>query len=209
MTGPAWLAGGFAALMLLVAVGCLSRLALWRLRGRDTELDADGVHVLMGVAMAGMFEPRLRLLPDAVWLGLFATAAAWFAWQAIRARASGRTGCLRCAHPAPHAVECAVMLFMLRPAGPAGHGSSAAMPGMSGASASLAGNPALAVVLAVFIIGYMMWTTDRLAARSRAGTDSARAPGAQVNGLTLAPRLAACTKLAMSIGMGYMLVTML
>lgn len=204
MTGPAWLADGFAALMLLIAVGCLSRLALWRLRRRDTELDADGVHVLMGVAMAGMFEPRLRLLPGTVWLGLFATAAAWFAWQAIRARAGGRTGGLRCAHPAPHAVECAAMLYMmLGPAGPLSRGSAAAMPGMSDASTAFAGNPALAVVLAVFIIGYMMWTTDRLAARSRAGADGARTPGA------LAPRLASCTKLAMSIGMGYMLVTML
>jgi hypothetical protein len=201
VSGPAWLAPGFAALTLLIAAASACRLTLGRLQGRVTEPDVDAHHVLMGVAMAGMFEPRLRLLPDAGWLGLFAAGAAWFAWRLIRARARGRISGLTCAHPAPHAVECAVMLYMLGPAGPVGHGTAAAMPGMSNAPATLAGNPALAVVLAVFMIGYMMWTTDRLASRSRAR--------ATANGLTLAPRLAAYTKIAMSIGMGYMLVTML
>jgi hypothetical protein len=203
MTGPGWLAYGFAALMLVVAGCCAVRLSLWTLRGRDTELDADAVHVVMGVAMAGMFEPRLRLLDDRVWLGLFAAAAAWFSWQAIRSRGRVRVGRLCCAHPAPHAAECAVMLYMLRPGTPAGPG--AAMPGMSGAAASAAGNPALAVVLAVFMLGYVMWTTDRLAAQSRARVSSSAA----VTGSALAPRVAACYKIAMSVGMGYMLVTML
>ena len=35
------------------------------------------------------------------------------------------------------------------------------MPGM-GASAGPAGFPALAVVLALFMLGYIVWTTDRL-----------------------------------------------
>lgn len=205
MTGPGWLAGGFAALMLLIAGCCAVRLALWRLRGRDTELDADAVHVVMGVAMAGMFEPRLMLLRDSVWLGLFAAAAAWFSWQAIRVRGRSTVGRLWCSHPAPHAAECAVMLYMLGPGGPAGRGGTAAMPGMNGAAASAAGNPALAVVLAVFMLGYVMWTTDRLAAQSRARVSSS----AVVTGSALAPRVAACYKIAMSVGMGYMLVTML
>ncbi len=62
MTSPVWLDGAFAALMLLVAVCCAARLALGRLRERITELDADGLHVLMGVAMAGRGArgPRIR-----------------------------------------------------------------------------------------------------------------------------------------------------
>jgi Domain of unknown function (DUF5134) len=108
MSGPAWLAGGFAALMIMVTACCAGRLAVSRVRGKDTELDTDGLHVLMGAAMAGMLAPRLSPVPGTIWRAVFAAAAAWFAWQAIRA-GHGRRGGSRCAHPAPHAVECATM----------------------------------------------------------------------------------------------------
>ena len=167
MSGPAWLTGGFAALMIMVAACCAGRLAVSRVRGKDTELDTDGLHVLMGVAMAGMLEPQLSPVPGTIWRAVFAAAAAWFAWQAIRAR-SGRPGGSRCAHPAPHAVECAAMVYMLLPAGsrPSGRGPGMAMPGMNGGAA--AGNPALTLVLALFMLGYILWTIDRLAALSPA-----------------------------------------
>ena len=73
-----------------------------------------------------------------------------------------------------------------------------AMPGMSGTSA--AGNPALALVLALFMVGYILWTTDHLAALSRVSGPS--------GGQALAPRLAACYKIVMSVAMGYMLLAM-
>jgi hypothetical protein len=103
--------------------------------------------------------------------------------------------------------------------------------------------PALAAVLALFIVGYIVWTTDRLTTLARAKTaaagpgrnqndhrpaavpaaeprhDAGRAPSmpaaaqTQHRGQTgrpvLAPKLAACGKLAMSITMGYMLILML
>ena len=238
MSAPAWLAGSFAALMIMVAACCAGRLAVSRVRGKDTELDTDGLHVLMGVAMAGMLEPRLSPVPGTIWRAVFAAAAAWFAWQAIRAR-SGRPGGRRCAHPAPHAVECAAMVYMLLPAGsrPSGRGPGMAMPGMNGAAA--AGNPALTLVLALFMLGYILWTIDRLASPSRAtatatahgaaagsrppaaltASATARVPGTARPGaivhsgapgrLTLAPRLATGYKIAMGIGMGYMLIMML
>ena len=237
MSGPAWLAGGFAVLMIAIAVYCACRLAMARLRGRDTELDTDGLHVLMGVAMAGMLEPQLTPVPGTAWRAVFAAAAAWFAWQAIRP--GGRAGRARCAHPAPHAVECAAMVYMLVPVGswPAGHGPGMAMPGMS--QGATAGNPALTLVLALFMLGYVLWATDRLARLSRARTAApalgaavprsslaavtvpavASAPGAPSLGAAsherppgrtaLAPRLAACYKIAMGIVMAYMLVMML
>jgi hypothetical protein len=228
MTGPGWFDGVFAALMMLVAICCAVRLAIWRLRSRATELDADGLHVLMGVAMAGMFEPQLNPLPAFAWRVVFAAAAAWFAWQAIHARARRPRRASRCAHPVPHAVECVAMVYML-PA--AGHAPAMTMPPMTGP-----GNPALALILALFMLGHVLWTTDRLASLSRAsaagrrgadqGRQSAaatlpasagqrsRAPGAAVDDrpageLALAPRIAAGYKIAMSIAMGYMLVTML
>jgi hypothetical protein len=235
VTSPGWLDGVFAALMMLVAVGCAGRLAIGQLRGLATELDADGLHVLMGVAMAGMFEPQLNPLPAIVWRAVFVAAAAWFAWQAIggRARARRPRRASRCAHPVPHAVECAAMVYMLLAAG---HTRGMTMPAMAGPGSAAFGNPALALILALFMLGYIVWTTDRLASLSRAGAarrrsaDQGRQPAAAAlpatgiqrlpvpgtaaddgpaGGPSLAPRIAASYKIAMSIAMGYMLVTML
>lgn len=197
MTGPPWVAGGFAVLMFAVAAYCAVRLAAVRRRDVGTEPDADALHVLMGVAMAGMFEPGLRLVPGVVWLPVFAIAAAWFGYRAIRVREPGSGPCRRCAYPAPHAVECAAMVYMLWPVGRA---PATAMPGMARAYHATTGNPALTVVLALFMLGYIIWTADRLASWSHATATA---------GSALAPRLAACYKIAMSGAMGYMLVTML
>ncbi len=205
MSGPAWLAGSLAILMIVIALYCAARLAVSRLRGRNTERDADALHVLMGVAMAGMLEPRLTSVPVTAWRVVFAAAAAWFAWQAIR---PGRqAGGARGAHPAAHAVECAAMVYMLLPVGswPSGHGPQVAMPGMS--QGTTIGNPALTVVLALFMLGYVLWATDRLAHLSRAPAAAAYPQPAAIP--VLAPRLAASYKITMAIAMGYMLIMML
>ncbi len=232
MTGPGWLPAGFAALMLVIACCCAARLVIWRVRGRTTELEADALHVLMGVAMAGMLEPRLSPVPAAVWRAVFAAAAAWFAWQAIRARSRSRSRNWQCAHPGPHAVECAAMVYMLLPAHAAGYRPAMAMSGMSGTAATA--NPALALVLALFMLGYILWTSDQLATLSRAGAAvSVGPPSAGVSAPTphgpaarvvskvgveradspsvaaLAPKFAAWYKIAMSVAMGYMLITMI
>jgi hypothetical protein len=241
MSGPAWLAGGLAVLMIAIAVYCAGRLTVSRLHGRDTEVATDGLHVLMGVAMAGMFEPRLTPIPGAAWRAVFAVAAAWFAWQAIRA---GRRRSARCAHPVAHAVECTAMVYMVLPVGswPSGRGPGMTMPGMS--QGTTVGNPALTLVLALFMLGYVLWAIDRFAVLSRtaaaatprsaaavrsplaamtvpaAAAAAARILGPPAPGTTaysrrspgttaLAPRLAACYKIAMAITMGYMLITML
>jgi hypothetical protein len=115
VTGPAWLAGCFAVLMIAVAAYAASRVVISLLRGRDTERTTDGLHVLMGVAMAGMFQPQIAPVPGIVWRVVFAVGAAWFAWQA--GPAGRRAGRARCAHPVPHAIECAVMVYMLAPVG--------------------------------------------------------------------------------------------
>jgi Domain of unknown function (DUF5134) len=246
MAGPSWLAGIFAATMILTAAYSASRLAFSRLRGRATESDADALHVVMGTAMAGMLMPQLNILPGSVWAAVFAVAAAWFGWHAIRARSLGDSGRSRCRYPVPHLIECAAMLYMLLPVSsvrPAHGGAGMAMAGM-GASAGPAGSfPALAVVLALSMLGYLVWTTDRLTSLARAkptaanpgqnrhhqspvGTgvtaashDAAGAPSTggaataprlvQAGGPVLAPKLAACGKIAMSLTMGYMLILML
>jgi hypothetical protein len=247
MAGPSWLADALAAAMIVIAVYCASRLAVSRLRHRPTEADADALHVVMGVAMTGMLVPQLSPLPAGGWEAAFGTAAAWFAWQAARTGRGIPPGGWRCRYPVPHMVECAAMLYALRAmpgAQPASPGPP--MPGM-GASAGAGGSfPMLALVLALFMLGYVVWTTDRLTSLTRARTavlapgparDHARvpvtpgalpavsrndipdAPGVSstagtrhehpADGPMLAPRLAACYKIAMGLTMGYMLITML
>ncbi|MGB6455422.1 MAG: DUF5134 domain-containing protein [Streptosporangiaceae bacterium] len=201
MTGPGWLAAVFAGVMLVIATCCAIRLGFWQLRGRAADPQADVLHVLMGVAMTGMLEPRIAPVPDRVWLAVFASAAAWFGWQAIRARSPRRLTRASCAHPAPHAMECAAMLYMLLPARPA-----MTMPGMGGPGTS--SNPALTVVLALFMLGYVVWTADQLASLSRARTLTTAGHDRDDGAVALAPRFAACYKIAMGVAMGYMLLAM-
>ena len=246
MTGPSWLAGIFAAVMILTAAYSASRLAVSRLRGRATELDADALHAGMGAAMAGMLVPRLSVLPGSAWAAVFAIAAVWFGWRAVRARGPGAPSGSLSRFPVPHLIECAAMLYMLLPVHsprPAHGGTGMAMPGM-GTSAGPAGSfPALAVVLALVMLGYIVWTTDRLTSLARAKTTTAgparnsgrRSPAAapaaahppgaggapstpvhagarqedEAGRPVLAPKLAACGRIAMSITMGYMLMLML
>ena len=234
MSGPSWLAGAFAAVMILTAAYSAGRLAFSRLRGRATEFDADALHAVMGAAMAGMLVPRLNVLPDSAYMTVFSIGAAWFGWHAVRTRVARTSGSSLGRFPVPHLIECVAMLYMLLPlqgSRPAHGGAGMAMAGMAASAAPAAGFPALAVVLALFMLGYIVWTTDRLAALARARTtpalartaarppDAGRAAstpadadarhGNQAGGAALAPTLAACGKLAMSITMGYMLILML
>ncbi len=86
MISPGWLADILAAVVIAVALFSAARLAAARGRQRRCEVDADGVHVLMGIAMAGMFVPQLATLPDPVWAAVFAAGAGWFGWRAVRVR---------------------------------------------------------------------------------------------------------------------------
>jgi hypothetical protein len=174
MAGPAWLADSFAALMLLTALYCAVRLVLTRTRRRPTEQDVDLVHVLMGTAMAGMLAPRAVALAGpaqpggAIWAGLwglvFGVATVWFAARiALSYRA---TGTLRPvgSHHLPHLIMSGTMVYMLatvdRPAQLSGAGTAAA----AGPALHF---PLLALILAQFMVGYVMWTADRLPALAR------------------------------------------
>ena len=215
MAGPSWLTAAFAGVMILTACYSASRLVVSRRRGLATEADADGVHAVMGTAMAGMLVPQLALLPAAAWMTVFGTGAAWFGACALRSRNQSRFS-WQCRYPVPHLIECIAMLYMLLAVRGAQQGTGMAMPGMGTSPSSPAGSPALAVVLALFMLGYIMWTTDQLASLARAkasvqgqaGAMQHRAVPAAGQAL-LAPKLAAFGKIAMGITMGYMLVLML
>ena len=98
MGGPAWLTAIFTAASLAVAVYCAGRLVVARRGHHPTELDTDGAHVIMGVAMAGMLVSGLRTLPSAIWEVVFAAAAMWFGYRSIQLVNVGsppRTGATR------------------------------------------------------------------------------------------------------------------
>jgi hypothetical protein len=181
VTQPTWLAGVLAAVMIATAVYCASRLASSRARRCGTERDADLVHAVMGVSMGGMLVTRLNPLPNMVWAVLFGMAAVWFGGQIWR-----RAG----VHHVPHLVMCGAMVYMLLAASAA----PKAMGSMGGARF-----PLIALVLALAMIGCVVWQAERLSSRVTP----------VVNGQTaarLSPRLAACCQIAMSLTMGYMLI---
>ena len=161
MSGPAWLTDIFAAVMITVAAYCASRLVVARWRRRPTDVDSDGVHVVMGVAMAGMLVTGLRFLPIGIWEAVFAAAAGWFGWRFVRVRRGTPLSQWRCPQPGPHLVECGAMLYMYL-AVPAV--AVAAKGGMGGMSATGSRFSVLALVLALFMFGYVAWVGDRLTA---------------------------------------------
>ena len=224
MGAPAWLTGSFAALMLTVATYCAGRLAVTRRWQRPTELDTDAGHVLMGLAMAGLLVARLRIMPAATWEAVFAVGTAWFAWQLVKSRRRTAPASWRCLHPAPHLVECAAMLYMFFAATPlTARAAAASMAGPAPSRFSV-----LTLLMALFMVAYVVRVADRLPLRSPALAPapaiSAPAPlavpapadaPALVGHLAtparpfLAPRCAALCKIAMGLTMAYMLVLML
>jgi hypothetical protein len=208
VAGPSWLTGLLAAVMLTVAAYNATRLVAAPRRGRAAELDADGVHVVMGIAMAGMLTPALSFAPARLWQAVFAAAGTWFAWQFLRTRRGARLGPWRCPHPLPHLIECAAMVLMLAlPAATAATGMAAMTGTLTGAAARFS---PLTLLLALFMVGYVMWLGNNLSALAPAPV-ATTATGTTITTGTayLAPRCAACCKIAMGVTMGYMLVMML
>jgi Domain of unknown function (DUF5134) len=162
MTGPSWLAKMLAAVMIVTAAYCFSRLVMaWRSK-RRTDYDVDGVHILMGVAMAGMLVPRLNPFWDSGWEAIFGASVAWFGWQTIRGYRNELTvGRRWLAHHLQHVVACGAMLFMFLAVAPAKAGGSGSGMSMGGSTGSTTTFPTLALVLTLVLVGYVIWTADR------------------------------------------------
>jgi hypothetical protein len=227
MAGPIWLTAVFAAVMVTVAVYCSGRLVAARRWRRPTELDTDGTHVVMGVAMAGMLVERLRILPSGAWEAVVAVGAVWFGWRALRMRRGAPSSPWRCLPPMPHVVECAAMLYMFLVLPASLAAATGGMGGMS-ASSAVSRDSFLALDLALFMFGYVVWVGDRLGARAPALAFALpRRPALAVSSATgapaeqtepdppepgspfLAPRCAALCQIAMGLTMGYMLIMLL
>jgi hypothetical protein len=186
MSGLSWLAYSFAGLMLATSAYCLSRLAVsWRHR-RPTDHQVDAVHVLMGVAMAGMLVPSLRVFWVGGWEIVFGAGAVLFGWRMISdARAKSHSG-----HHFQHVLACVAMVYMLAAVTVAAKSASggSAMGGMGSAPAHF---DTLALVLALALFGYVVWTADRFTSLAPvAALQANRAPA-----VALAPVAVAATQL--------------
>jgi Domain of unknown function (DUF5134) len=209
--------------MIMIAGYCAIRLVVsyrWR---RETAVDADGTHVLMGVAMAGMLAPRLNPGWNGILVVVFGVAATWFTRQTANVWHGSAVRGPHCASPAAHLLECAAMLYMLL-AGSApmteGQGLRTSMGGASVPAVAAGHFPVVAVALALMLFGDVVLTTDRLtcaakwtnAATRSLGENAAPASPRRAHSggpQALAPRLAACCKIAMAVTMGYMLISTL
>jgi hypothetical protein len=217
MTGvtPLWLGDLFAVVMIATAVYCASRILYARVRDRATHHDVDGLHVLMGVAMAGMLTTHLADLTPlrgavhAMWVTVFAFGTAWFGYRAVRDRGRDRAS----AHESGasvHLLGSAAMLYMLAAAR-----SSGAMAGMS-ATGDAVRLPGVGLILAVLATGAAVLILDRLGSTSTVAPASApAAEGAPTAAFAepdprriLAPRAAEACHLAMCLTTAYMLLAM-
>jgi hypothetical protein len=237
--GPSWLAWIFAGVTLATAVYCVARLlAAWR-QHRPTDRHVDGIHVLMGVAMAGMLVPRLRVFWIGGWEVVFGVGAVWFAGLALREHRGRPATGGRPGHHLQHVLACGAMLYMLLAVtGTSGSAGTAAETAKAmGGTGGTAHFRTLALVLAFALFGYVVWNADRLSSLPPVAALAARvmpvpvlagAPtgasdhsmsedagpssagmGGRIQSVPLSLRLAACCEIAMGVTMGYMLILML
>jgi hypothetical protein len=163
------------------------------------------VHVLMGVAMAGLLVPRAGLRPAGLWTApwavVFAAAAGWFAWRAGLAWWLARRPVPPSGHHLPHLIMSGAMVYVLLAAGHgAGSAPGAAMGGTGGRF------PLLAITAAQFMAGYVLWAAGRLPALAPVRNWRSAAPPSAVPRPPLSPRLAACCTMAMGLALAYLLV---
>jgi hypothetical protein len=207
-----------AAVALAVSAYSAFRLArAWPGRGR-LRFDVNFSHVLMGIAMAGMAVPSLKVLPTVAWEGVFGAEALWFA-----------SAMARSSHCATHTVMAVCMLYMYLGAVPvaSGHGGMPMRGALGGAQLGAGGaswlSAAFVLVLAVSAaceVGYVVRFARSGALSSAAGPALSTAGPAlsTTNGTAgasparaaprLAPGLEAAPHVAMCLVMAFMLVVM-
>jgi hypothetical protein len=165
---PAWIFDLLAAIMLAVASVSAARLVVARPWQRGSVIvDTDIAHLLMAIAMAGMLVFSLQTLSATAWEVIFGVMIAWYGFRVVRDAQANGVRALAGGHCAPHLVHSGAMLYMFL-AMTIASGGMAGMAGMSGGSASSPlseGNPTLAFVFALVLIGYSIWDLDQLSGR--------------------------------------------
>lgn len=222
MAHPAWLGDAWALAVVVVGGYCAGRLVAAVVLGRRTHVDLDVGHVLMAVAMAGMFVARWRTLPDSVWDGTFGVGALWCAGRAAaavalgRASPDGRAG-PHARHYAVHGVMAAAMVYMdaVSPAHPAAGARPTMTMGVG------AGIPSLTLLFLLVLLASAVWQLngiDQLVTAATLSPAGALPGGSRAGALRsaplasaserpwLAPRLEVGSHVVMCLAMAYMLV---
>ena len=235
---PTWVAYSFAVVMVAVSVYCIGRLLVAKRWDRRNSYDVNVSHVLMGLAMAGMLVPRWNLVPNGIWVTVFAAIALWFLRLSVRfVRQYGITGTdnghvHHVSHYLIHMVMACAMLYMYGVGSSAGSGGVMVMGPATGARPSYL---PLSFFFIAVLFGSAVWQLDTLGKFSprtlalaaspaptslvSAGAGEARADREVAVGdraslgagepRWLAPRLEIGCHICMCVAMGYMLVLML
>jgi hypothetical protein len=223
MGEPTWLDSVVAAAMIVVSLYCVGRLVAAHRWDRQAAYDVNVSHVLMGVAMAGMFVPSLDVFPRPAWIGIFTAMTLWFfvqsATSGIRWRVDATAG-RSFSHQVFHLVMASSMLYMYDPisswslvaSSSSVSSSSSSMDGMTMSSGS--GDAALSLLFVTVLLGSAAWqAASPVAAHATAvnittiGSTMAVAGGtATATPPPLAPRLELSCHLCMCVAMAYMLI---
>jgi Domain of unknown function (DUF5134) len=207
VTGPTWLLDGLAVVMITTAVYCAAHLVASWITQRDGERDIDLMHVAMGIAMGGTLVAVFDQRWNGPWVFAFVLFAAWFGMRGIRpfvTPGAARGGGGWHLH---HLLACVAMVYMFVGfSAPMAAGASTAHQSMAamGAASPAATQPSTtALVLAAGLLCCAGWNVAELviAGHPRRGVGALDA-GRHV----LAPRLAICCQLVMSVTTGYLLL---
>jgi hypothetical protein len=222
---PSWLYYLFAVAMLAVAAYSAGLLGLSLKTSDRVGRDIDVAHLLMGIAMAGMFVAHWAFWPAWLWEGAFFALTVWFV---VRSMQSLQHYGVHVPHEGIHAVmSLAMVLMYLYPVGATGAAMS--MTGSSSSRGIL--DPGLGLLLAVTFFGSAIFTlgsshkgsshhgTHRRHVSAYA-TVGAPAPTAQTpvasntgarRGVRIltTPALEDLSHVVMCVGMGFMLILML
>jgi hypothetical protein len=178
----AWLGYGFALVMVAVSLYCGGRLVVARRWNRPSHYDVNVSHVMMGLAMAGMFVPRWNLLPDRIWIVAFGLLALWF--LALSARFVFKHGlggsddghAHLVSHDLTHLVMACIMLYMYWAAtrtGPSINGMA-----MGSATAAQPSYLVLSFLFVMILFASAIWQLDAISTFSHRRLAIATALGA-------------------------------
>jgi hypothetical protein len=220
---PPWLYYLFGALMLTVAAYCSSLLILGLITDRPAGRDVEISHLLMGVAMAGMFVRVWSFGPSAIWELAFSLLMIWFLVASVQS--VQRYG-LHLPHASIHALMNFAMLLMYWfPAGASPSGSMS----MSAASSGGRLDPGLALVLAFVLCASAVFTlaspikgrthfgshapayatSGPVGSSSGAGvSDRGTTPAIAVDEVVATPWLVDISHVVMCVAMAFMLILM-
>jgi hypothetical protein len=218
MMSPACLFDILAALMLVVAAVCATRLATARLpanrlsaaeptRSRSTPCGSSGAdtniaHLLMSIAMAGMLAPSVKTLPPHAWEMILCLLTAWFAWRLVGDTKVNSLRSLVSGHRAAHLFHCAAMVYMFA-ALTTSDGMD--MTGMGSGMARSLKYPVVALAFAFVFVCYSVLDLLGQLSGGRYSLGVAPSAGATPVGDTT-PKVAC--RIAMGVTMAFMLLIM-